>query len=74
MENENFIRTLSDYQIDELKTLFMITKIHHIGREDKTGDLIVEYFNGWVNGGSLDIKRIPFTPPIIAKIKDKKLL
>jgi hypothetical protein len=63
MENENFIRTLSYYQIEELKTLFMITKIQHIGREDKTGDILVEYHQMWVDGGKMEIKRIPFNPP-----------
>lgn len=73
MENENFIRTLSYYQIEELKTLFIITKIEHIGREDKTGDIIVEYHQMWVDGGKMEMKRIPFNPPFVAEIKDKKL-
>lgn len=63
MENENFIRTLSYYQIEELKTLFMITKVQNIGREDKTGDIIVEYHQMWVDGGKMEIKRIPFKVP-----------
>ena len=74
MESENFIRTLSDYQIDELKTMFFTSTIKHIGREDKTGDLIIEYMQYFDLIAKLDIKRISFNPPFVAKVKKRKML
>lgn len=63
MELENYIRILSEYQIEQLKILFLTTKIHHIGREDKTGDLIISFQRIWQEGFVIDRMNIPFIPP-----------
>lgn len=57
------IWTLSEYQIRYLKSLFMYSdapdghaiKVQQIGREDATGDLIVQF----LQYGTVQTKRIP---------------
>ena len=62
MEKENYIRTLSSYQIEQLKILFLTAKIYQIGREDKTGDLLVQYQKVWVDDYNIDRIKIKRTP------------
>ena len=72
MGTENYIRTLSEYQIEQLKIFFLTTKIHNIGREDKTGDLIISFQRIWQEGFIIDRINIPFIPPINGEIKEIK--
>lgn len=59
---ENYIRTLTDYQIGELRLLFLMYKITHIGREDETGHLIVEYVQPTPQMDMLTTERIKMYP------------
>jgi hypothetical protein len=56
------IRTLTSYQIEQLKTLFVVAEIHHLGRADETGDVIVEYTFHFSKDSGMQIKNIPLWP------------
>lgn len=59
------VRTLTSYQIDQLKGLFILSTIHHIGRIDETEELIVEYTPTFAHEQGMQVRRISMQPDAI---------